>query len=396
MLHRPGVEIERMTPVDAHDALYSDLLNLDIVSNEYRYFSGVLERWTKVYYVEELLAEVLKEKHLKLNLVRESCRMDGCHFLEDELYSHSERRLASELIEGYAYTGGVSASELRGKGHLYQLKPLYNLFFTRDASSSLFDKVLINSMSFPVRERETLIFKTIFERIFGAETLNAKSWNPEARTEGGDVQVVNDELLCVGCGIRTNRLGIDYIGETLSRERGRIKILVQELPVEPDSFIHLDMVHTFIGRHSCVDYEPMLRKTAEFEGKETALLTYENGNLVNTCEYHDLLEGLRAEGVEMEPVLCGGDDLWNQQREQWHSGANFFSLGDNKAIGYRRNKHTIEALDKAGFSILEAEKICDGSVDMHDYEKFIVTFAASELPRGGGGARCMTMPLVRS
>ena len=162
LLHRPGVEIERMTPVDAHEALYSDLLNLDIVEGEYRYFSGVLEKWTKVYYVDDLLAEVLKESHLKLNLVRESCRMDGCHFLEEELYSHGERQLAKELIEGYAYTGGMSADELKGKGRLYQLKPLYNLFFTRDASSSVYDKVLINSMSFPVRERETLIFKTIF------------------------------------------------------------------------------------------------------------------------------------------------------------------------------------------------------------------------------------------
>ena len=391
MLHRPGPEIERMTPATAHDSLFSDLLNLDIVDAEYDLFSGVLKRWCNVHYVDDLLEKVLKDNHLKLQLVRESCRIDGCSFLEDELFSHSAERLAKELIEGYNCTEKLKASGMRQ----YQLKPLYNLFFTRDASSSIYDKVLVNSMSFKVRERETLIFKAIAEHCFGAETLNAQAWNPDARTEGGDVQVASDNLLCIGCGIRTNQLGIDYIGETLSRERGRFRILVQELPMEPDSFIHLDMVHTFLGAHSTMDYEPMLRKEAEFAGKETALLTYEDGFLKETKECDNIIKGLKMAGIEVEPVLCGGSDLWNQQREQWHSGANFFALGDGKAIGYRRNRHTIEALDKAGYSILPAEKVCDGSVDMQAYDKFIVDFAASELPRGGGGARCMTMPLAR-
>ena len=94
-------------------------------------------------------------------------------------------------------------------------------------------------------------------------------------------------------------------------------------------------------------------------------------------------------------MIGGGSDPWVQLREQWHSGANFFCLGDGKVLGYRRNERTIEALDRFGFSVLQAEDIVSGKVDMETYEKFVAVFPASELPRAGGGARCMTMPVWR-
>ena len=84
-----------------------------------------------------------------------------------------------------------------------------------------------------------------------------------------------------------------------------------------------------------------------------------------------------------------------QLREQWHSVANFFALGDGKVMGYRRNTHTVEALDKAGFAVLNAEDIVADRVSMGDYDRFVVVFPGSELPRAGGGARCMTMPILR-
>lgn len=385
LLHRPGVEIERMTPQNASKALYSDILNKPIVDQEYSNFCGVLERWTKVYYVMDLVAELLENNTTKEFLVRESCRHDKCEYLIDELLGHDNTTLARELIEGVEHPKCAER---------YALKPLYNLFFTRDASSSVYDRVLINSMSFEVRERETLLYKTIFEQYFGAKLLNAQSWNPEAHTEGGDVQIVRPDLLCIGQGIRTNKLGIEYLAQTFGKERERFYIISQELPHEPESFIHLDMVFTFLSGNQCMAYEPMLKKTDNFAGKATTLISIEGGK-ASYREYPNILKALSAVGMEMEPVLCGGSDFWMQQREQWHSGANFFALGPGKVLGYHRNTHTIEALDKAGFSILNAEDICSGKVDMHQYEKFVAAFKASELPRGGGGARCMTMPINR-
>ena len=391
LLHRPGVEIERMTPLNANAALYSDILNKPIVDEEYRNFSGVLERWTKVYYVEDILAQLLQDEAVRKELLTASLR--GCvqktARVINEIAGDDPKKLAKLLIEGCEDPKWDGISE-----HRYLLKPLYNLFFTRDASSTVYNRVLINSMSFEVRERESLIYEAIFRHFFGVDTLNAMSWNPYARTEGGDVQIANADTLCIGQGIRTNRKGIDYLAQTFAREREHFNIIVQELPMEPESFIHLDMVFTFLSKHQCMVFEPMLKKQGLFAGKDTTLITIDNGD-IRFRRVNNILDGLELLGWDIEPVIGGGSDPWTQLREQWHSGANFFSLGEGKILGYRRNTHTIEALDQAGFAVLNAEDIVAGKVDMNSYEKFVAAFPGSELPRAGGGARCMTMPILR-
>ena len=391
LLHRPGVEIERMTPANAHEALYSDILSKEIVDNEYRWFSGVFERTTKVFYVSDILEQLLEDDDLCASLVTQSCRAEGCDYLIDVMLMQDAKTIARELIEGFPYRAGKDPD--RYAERRYVLRPLYNLFFTRDASSSVFDRVLVNSMSFDVRKRENLIYKSIFKHYFGCEVMNAQEWNSAARTEGGDVQIGRSDLLCIGEGIRTNAKGIEFLAHTF-KDRPRFNIIAQQLPHQPDSFIHLDMVYTFLDRDRCMMYEPMLHKTAEFVGKRTTRIEIDNGKV----KYHDcknMLEALKQVGMEMEPVFCGGDDPWVQQREQWHSGANFFALAPGKVIGYRRNIHTIEALDRAGFSVLKAEDVAEGRVSIDDYKRCVVTFAGSELPRAGGGARCMTMPINR-
>ena len=393
LLHRPGPEIEQMTPATASAALYSDILSKHIVDKEYAAFSGVLEKWTKVYYVKDVLAELLENDDVRQRLVYLCCKVDGCEFLIDDLMQRNSRRLASELVEGVSYHGDTDP--VRFSDSCFVLKPLYNLFFTRDASSSVYDQVLINTMSFPVRQRETILYKAIFESYFNVKTFCASDTNSRAHTEGGDVQVAGPDLLCVGQGIRTNQSGVMALARKFANERGHFRILVQQLPRKPESFIHLDMVFTFLGRHRCMVYEPMLSKSGLFSGMATTLLECDGGR-IKVKEYPNILKGLKACGMDMKPVLCAGGDEWYQEREQWHSGANFFALGDGQIIGYERNRYTIDALDRAGFAVLDADEVCAGRVDMHDYKQFVVAFKASELPRGGGGARCMTMPLNRT
>ncbi len=392
LLHRPGIEIERMTPSTASDALYSDILSKHIVDQEYASFNGVFEKWCKVYYVEDLLREMMDDDNVRQQLVTKSCKADGCEHLQDWLMQLPSEQLAKCLIEGVPYNGDTDPIQFQ-QDH-FSLKPLYNLFFTRDASSSLYQEVLINSMSFPVRERETLLYRAIFDNVFHANTICAKESLSSARTEGGDVQVANPDLLCIGQGIRTNSKGITYLAEKFAKERNHFQILTQELPHHPDSFIHLDMVHTFLGAHQLMVYKPMIEKTGLFAGKSTTLITCDNGK-ISTKEFPNMLEGLKSCGMDMEPLYCGDADICYQDREQWHSGANFFALDDGKIIGYERNVYTIEALNHAGFEVLEAADVCSGKVNMRDYKKFVVTFKASELPRAGGGARCMTMPINR-
>lgn len=396
LLRRPGIEVERMTPFNAAQALYSDILDKPTVDTEYGLFSSILERWTNVYYVRDILEVLLADDEVRQHLVGESIRHDrrtsqqqDGESLFEHLMSLESKELARKLIEGYEKEHWDGFSDDR-----YLLKPLYNLFFTRDASATIYDRVLINAMSFEVRERETLIYDAIFRHFFGVEVLNAALWNPLAHTEGGDIHVASSDLLCIGEGIRTNAKGIDYLAHTFARERPHFNILVQELPMEPESFIHLDMVFTFLGQHHCMAFEPLLKKEGIFANKATTLISIDNGK-ISYHQVHNILEGLNSLGWDIEPVMCGGHDSWVQLREQWHSGANFFALGDDKVMGYRRNTHTIDALDKAGFAILNAEDIAGGKVDMNDYQQFVAAFPGSELPRAGGGARCMTMPIWR-
>jgi len=101
-------------------------------------------------------------------------------------------------------------------------------------------------------------------------------------------------------------------------------------------------------------------------------------------------------GIDLEPVNCGGDNhLYYQEREQWQSGANFFALEPGKVMGYERNVHTIEAMNRHGFEIVKATDVIRGKISLDDYKKVVVTIKGNELSRGGGGARCMTMPVAR-
>ena len=399
LLHRPGVEIERMTPLNCAHALYSDILDRMNVDREYSSFCGVLERWTKVYYVGEILQQLLDDENIREHLVVESIfnygrrpiKMSGetNERLVEKLMAMDSKTLAHVLIEGYENPEWKGVYDNR-----YLLEPLYNLLFTRDASSTVYNRVLINAMSFDVRERESLIYDAIFRHFFGVETKNASDWNPRARTEGGDIHIASDDLLVVGEGIRTNAKGIEFLAQTFAHERKNYHILVQELPREPESLIHLDMVFTFLSSHQCLVFEPLVRKQGLFEGKDTTLITIDNGKISYSQE-KDLISGLHHLKWDIEPILGGGSDPWVQLREQWHSGANFFSLGEGKVLGYRRNAKTIEALDKAGFAVLQSGDIVKGKVSMDAYDKFVAVFPASELPRAGGGARCMTMPIWR-
>ncbi len=388
MLHRPGPEIEAMIPSNISHALYSDLLSMPIAQAEYAPFEGTLKRVANVLYVKDMLSQALHNDTVREHLVSESCHMDNCPTLVPELLSLPCDTLAQVLIEGYP-------SHTPDPAKPYLLQPLYNLYFTRDACSYFANGVILNSMSFSVRRRETLIYKVIAEQVLHVPTYWAEQQsNSLARTEGGDIQIVKPNLLCVGNGIRTNKEGIEALMQHYGTQHERFVIIAQELPQSPESFIHLDMVFTFLGAHHCMAFKPLLDKRGLFAHMHTVKHVKE-GNHTYQKEYPNILAALETEGIALQPIYCGMGDDWQADREQWHSGANFFAFGENHILGYRRNRHTIQALDQAGFAILDAAQVAAGAIDPWHYDKAVVTFAASELPRGGGGARCMTCPICR-
>ncbi len=213
--------------------------------------------------------------------------------------------------------------------------------------------------------------------------------------EGGDVLIARDDILIIGNGARTSTEAIDMlIYEFIRRKSEKAQhIIVQQLPHSPESFIHLDMVFTLLDRDKCMVFEPLILNPGSYQ---TVHIKIQNGKLQSIRNEKNLLTALKKLGMDMEPVLCGGSDDWNQEREQWHSGANFFAVGPGQVLGYARNNYTMEAMNNAGFEIIKANDVLSDKINLGNYGKYVITIDGSELPRGGGGARCMTMPVNRT
>jgi len=395
IIHTPGNEVENMTPENAERALYSDILNLSVAQKEYSQLKGVLSKVTKTFEIRELLKDILENHDVKntlVNRITESCKVND---IKNILTEQTPEKLANILIEGVPVFVN-SLTDYLNKNY-FKLDPLHNFFFTRDASSAVNDSVLINRMANKIRKRESVIMEAIFDyhSNFITRTVNPENsryFNENIRTEGGDILVARKDILLIGTGTRTSPQGIDHIARKIeSREYPR-HIIVQELPETPESFIHLDMVFTLLDNDKCMVYEPLILKTSRFA---TIHMIVENGKITSINEVANIPAVLNKLGMPVKPILCGGSDIQNQEREQWHSGANFFAFAPGKIIGYERNNHTIEELNKNGFEVLRAKDVINDKVKISDYDKTVITIHGSELARGGGGARCMTMPVRR-
>jgi len=397
ILHTPGAEVENMTPENAQRALYSDILNLNVAYKEYAQLKGVLSKVAKTYEVIDLLEKVLVNYEGKEYLLEKICRHENAMSLYDYLIDIEAKPLARMLIEGVPLVRNTLTNFLSKER--FALGPLYNFYFTRDSSIAIGEDMLIAKMANVVRDRESIIMDAIFSRstVFNTKIINPTTFNNSGNVtiEGGDVLVIRDDILLVGNGVRTNTFGIDFIlNHFFARDNKRIRhILVQELPYKPESFIHLDMVFTMLDYDKCMVYEPIILQPNRYQ---TVHITVYKGKVKEIKTVDNLLVALKGLGVDLKPIICGGtNDPWIQEREQWHSGANFFAIGPGKVIGYGRNVNTLEEMNKNGFEILKAKDIVSGRVDMNSYGKFVVTLDGSELPRGGGGARCMTLPVKR-
>lgn len=396
MLHDPGPEVANMTPETAERALYSDILNLSVAREEYRQLRDVLSKRARVFQVKDLLNDILANSRVCGGLVRRICEAEGVSDVAEELVELESSELARVLIEGVPLIkDNLSRFLSRDR---YSLPPLHNFFFTRDSAVTIRDRVLISRMANRVRGRETRIVEAIFDYhpSFNARTVNPArlgAAGPEVTIEGGDILVASPEIVIIGIGARTTAKAVDFTIERIKEQGYKQHLLVQELPHTPESFIHLDMVFTFLDEGYCMVFEPVIMQTHHFD---TVHIEIDNGKVVSISEEDNLLSALGKLGMPMKPVVCGGsNDRWLQEREQWHSGANFFAMAPGQVIGYGRNENTIEELNAAGFEVISANDVVEKNINLDEVGRCVVTIDGSELARGGGGCRCMTMPLGR-
>jgi arginine deiminase len=202
------------------------------------------------------------------------------------------------------------------------------------------------------------------------------------------VHPLRADLVVLGFSERSSPAALDHLTELLFERCGVRDVIVVVLPKEPTA-IHLDMIFNQMDRERCVVYPP------HFVGPERLAVLHRRRGEAGMRETPNLFAALRSVDLPLEPVFCGGTHRADQEREQWGSACNVVSLRPGLLVGYERNEATLAEMAKAGYRIVPAAKLLKGEQDVQEGERAVIAVRGSELVRGGGGPRCMTMPLRR-
>lgn len=394
IIHQPGSEMENMTPATAKEVLYDDILNLDLALEEHRQLTGVLRRVARVYEFSDLLKDILQNEKIKLQVVKDVCNLYNHPELIDNLVALSAKELSQQFFTGTLLDKNTLERFLSESRHA--IPPLPNAFFTRDAVMCVYENIIIGSMAHKVRLTEAMLLRYIFKHhpALGIKEFyydGTRKKSNEVTVEGGDILVIKEDLLVIGFSERTSAKAIDRLSQEMSRDKENLDILVVNLP-KIRATIHLDMIFTMLDVDKFMVFPPLV--TGPHKCK-TFHMKCGKGKIRSIKEFSGLPKALRSVGIEAQFINCGGDNSFTQEREQWTSGANFFTFAPGHVIGYTHNKETFNALDKAGFEVISACDIITDKKSLDASKLQAVHMEGAELSRGGGGCRCMTMPVNR-
>jgi arginine deiminase len=393
--HTPGPELLAVTPATREDFLYDDIIDLEQARREHLQFRSILSRFCEVYEVSELLERVVDLPGVRAFLIERVLDVARSEQLGSQLPEIPASDLVAQFIEGRSALEGPLQQLLNVP--IYELPPLPNLFFTRDAAMVTGSGVIIGSMRYTARWTEEILMKALFR--YHPDLSNSGivyDGSEERRAgytlEGGDLHVLRRDLVMVGLSERSSPGAFDVLAERLVREQGIRDILVVVIPADraDRAMIHLDMIFTMVDREHCVIFPP------SFVGPTRNPVLHYRAGRAGMREMPNLSTALREVGLPLDLIHCGGSMRQFQEREQWTSGCNFVALRPGLVLGYARNEHTYEEMRReAGYRIVRGEPFLKGEEQIEDDAKAIITFEGSELVRGGGGPRCMTLPVRR-
>jgi arginine deiminase len=401
VIHRPGPEVDHMTPDLMHDLLFDDILFGNEAREEHDTFCDILRKVApNVLDATTLFAETLTIAEAKTHFLDRFQKMFALRPEQrEELSAMDPEALAQTAI------GGWLCSKDPATYYCFHTPPSPNLLFMRDPASVIGSAVSINKMATKARIAEPIFMETVmhFHPKFGVNTdtdilfdasLRFLEGHPEAHhsIEGGDILVLSPEILAIGISIRTKQSTVTMLAEQL-RKKTPFKTLFCVLMPHKRSAMHLDTIFTQIDEERCLVFPPFLDPSHPEVLPSLRLdLTGEEIGLQLKPTF---LKALAEEGLPLEPVFCGGQQRLDQEREQWTDGANAFCLAPGVILMYDRNIATAKALEKAGYNVQMAESILKHDYDLLDGRRYVVLIKGNELSRARGGPRCMTMPLKR-